>query len=235
VKTQNIKIRKAKDRGHGNYGWLNTYHTFSFGEFHDPEHMGFRTLRVINDDTVKPGMGFEAHRHRDMEIITYVIDGALEHKDSAGNGSVITQGDFQKMTAGSGIEHSEFNPLKDRSTRLLQIWIKPDTVGLKPSYEELKIPARTEGLRLVACQNPGKGQMRIHQDIEIHFGRLKEYATIDITIDKGRGAWIQMIDGKIKFNDECVLNQGDGLAIEEGIQIKIVSLTDARFLLFNAA
>jgi len=233
MKTQNIKVRRAKERGHANYGWLNTYHTFSFGDYHDPDFMGFRSLRVINDDTIKPGQGFGMHRHRDMEILSYVVEGALEHKDSLGHGSVIRQGNFQRMTAGRGVEHSEFNPSQTASTRLLQIWIVPDAKDLEPSYEDLPLEHTAGPLLPVAADSPQKGSLKIHQNALIYIGRLKEYETVDHKIAPDRGIWIQMTKGKIKLNEHIALDQGDGAAIEGEPRLHVTCLVDAEFLLFD--
>ena len=235
MKTNNIRIRKAKERGHANYGWLNTYHSFSFGDYHDPRHMGFRSLRVINDDTIKPGKGFDTHRHKDMEILTYVVDGALEHKDSMGNGSMIKAGNFQRMTAGRGVEHGEFNPSTEESTRLLQIWILPQRKGIEPSYEELSPEFNGGHLQLIASNNPEKGILTIHQDVRIYLGRLKEYETVLHEIAPGRGVWIQMVNGKVKLDDFAALDRGDGVAVEGEPQVMLTSLTDAELLLFDLA
>lgn len=234
MKTHPIRIRKAKERGHANYGWLNTYHTFSFGDYHDPQHMGFRSLRVINDDTIKAGKGFDMHQHGDMEILTYVISGALAHTDSMGNGSIIKEGSFQRMTAGKGVEHSEFNPSNEESTRLLQVWIVPVAKGLAPSYEEFSIERPGEPLTLVASNAPRQGAMTIHQDVRVYLGRLEEYETVRHDIVPGRGIWIQMINGKLKLED-TLLDRGDGAAVEDKPQLTITSLTDTEFLLFDLA
>lgn len=234
METQKITVRKAKERGHANYGWLNTYHTFSFGDYYDPKFTGFRTLRVINDDTVKPAMGFVAHRHTNMEILSYIIDGALEHKDSLGNGSIIRKGSIQRMSAGSGIEHSEFNPSSNQSAHFLQIWILPEPIGINPSYEEMSIGQVQDQCVLIAAQNPPPNALKIHQDVRVYFGRLNEYRTLTHTIDRNRGVWIQMIHGKLKLNDHVVLDQGDGAGIENESTMHITTLTDAEFLLFDS-
>ena len=235
MKTSNIRIRRAKERGHANYGWLNTYHSFSFGDYHDPRYMGYRALRVINDDTIKPGMGFGMHRHKDMEILTYVIDGALEHKDSMGNGSVIRAGNFQRMTAGTGVEHSEFNPSAKEPTRLLQIWIVPANKNLEPSYEEFSVGRPSKPMTLVSSDTPSQGALMLHQDARIYLGRLKEYETVRYEITSGRGIWIQMVHGKIKLADEFALDRGDGASIEDEPLIVVTSLTDTEFLMFDLA
>lgn len=233
MKTHHIRIRKAKERGHANYGWLNTYHSFSFGDYHDPRHMGFRSLRVINDDTIKPGGGFDMHRHKDMEILTYVIDGALEHKDNMGNGSVIKAGNCQRMTAGRGVQHGEFNPSQRESARLLQIWIIPRERDLEPSYEELSMERHRKDMTLIVSDKPSQGTMTIHQDVRIYLGRLKEYETVRHEIAPRRGVWIQMVNGKLKLDDDAALDRGDGAAVEGEPQVILTSLTDAEFLLFD--
>jgi len=171
-----IQIRKAHERGHFNHGWLDTYHTFSFGDFHDPEHMGFRSLRVMNEDRVAPGKGFGTHPHRDMEIVTYVLEGALEHKDSMGNGEVLCPGEFQRMSAGTGITHSEFNPSDSEPVHLYQIWLLPELKRIEPSYEQKQFPddEMTNRLRLVASPNASDGSLMIHQYARTHFAKLED-------------------------------------------------------------
>ena len=194
-------IRKANERGHAEHGWLDTYHTFSFADYHDPRWMGFRSLRVLNDDLVMPGMGFGAHPHRDREIITWVLSGALEHKDSMGNGRVIRAGDVQYMAAGTGIEHSEFNPSDDEAVRLLQIWIRPDRKGVTPRYAEKSLAGAPAGvLNLVASRSGRDGSIAIHQDADVWMAKLM--AGDRITHDQAprRHAWVHVAEGEVALN-----------------------------------
>jgi len=228
-----IKIRKSGDRGHFNLGWLDTYHTFSFGDYHDPAHMGFRSLRVINEDRVEPGQGFPTHSHRDMEILTYIIEGALEHKDSMGNSSVIRPGEIQRMTAGIGVRHSEFNPSKKDAVHLLQIWILPDKTGLPPGYEQKTIPQGKEnGLNLIASSKPRNGAVLIHQEVDLYACALKKGLTLDHRIEKNRALWLQMVKGNAKLRDET-LGQGDGASIEGEPKLALTAEKDSLFLLFD--
>jgi len=234
TKNQNIKVRPANERGHANHGWLNSFHTFSFADYHDPQHMGFRSLRVINDDTVQPGKGFGEHAHRDMEIISYVIEGALEHKDSMGNGSVIKQGNIQRITAGKGITHSEFNHSKEDELKFLQIWIEPDQQGLNPSYQELSLNDIKEDnmLALFASNDKKDKVIHVNQDVRIYYGEFGLDNEAKYTIQKDRGVWIQMIDGELSVNG-VHLSKGDGLAIEEVENIQLKSTINSQFLLFD--
>ncbi|MGH7198551.1 MAG: pirin family protein [Candidatus Omnitrophota bacterium] len=229
-----IKVRKSGDRGHLNFGWLDTYHTFSFGEYHDQAHMGFRTLRVINEDRVEPGQGFPTHSHRDMEIITYIIEGALEHKDSMGNASVIRPGDIQRMSAGTGVRHSEFNPSKKDPVHLLQIWILPDQTGLPPGYEQKTFPAedRRNHLKLVASGKPTKGLVRVHQDVNLYECLLEKDRSLDHKIEGNRALWLQMVKGKAKIN-ETTVGEGDGAAVEGEPKLTLTAGHDSLFLLFD--
>jgi redox-sensitive bicupin YhaK (pirin superfamily) len=231
-----LTIRKAEDRGHANHGWLNTYHTFSFANYYDPKHMGFRALRVINEDRVTSGAGFGTHGHRDMEIITYVLDGALEHKDSIGNGSVIKPGDVQRMSAGTGILHSEFNHSKTDSVHFLQIWLLPDTNGLPPSYEQQNFsPAKTPGkLQLVAAKNGRDGAVTVHQDVDLYAAVLKAGDRISHILKPQRHAWIQVARGAITLNG-TPLETSDGAAISEETEVVIEATNDAEILLFDMA
>jgi redox-sensitive bicupin YhaK (pirin superfamily) len=231
-----IQVRKAADRGHFNHGWLDTYHTFSFGDYYDSAHRGFRSLRVINDDRVKPGQGFGMHGHRDMEIVTYVLEGALEHRDSMGNGSIIRAGALQRMTAGTGVRHSEFNPSNTDGVHLYQIWILPDRNGLPPSYEELA-PAntRTTGqFRLVASPDGGEGSLTIHQDARLYLASLLPGQAISHALIKGRGAWLQILNGSVRFQDNQ-LAAGDGVAITEEKAVAVQAENLAEVLLFDLA
>lgn len=231
-----LTIRKAEDRGHANHGWLDTYHTFSFANYYDPKHMSFRSLRVINEDWVSPDAGFGTHGHRDMEIITYVLSGALEHKDSIGNGSVIEPGDVQRMSAGTGIRHSEFNHSQTETVHLLQIWLLPDTQGLQPSYEQRNFsPAKTPGkLQLVASRDGREGAVTVHQDVELYAGVLKEGDRISHTLKPQRHAWVQVARGAITLNG-VPLKTSDGAAISEETEVAIAATQDAEILLFDLA
>src|SRR3954462_7862779 len=194
-----ITTRKASERGHFDFGWLDTYHTFSFGEYHDRNNMGFRALRVINEDRVAGGEGFPTHPHRDMEIITYVLEGALEHRDSLGTGSVIRPGDGQRMSAGTGLRHSEANPTREESVHLLQIWIMPDKQGHKPGYEQKEFPAgeKRGKLRLIASPNGENGSVTIHQDAKLYVSLLEPGDSVDHKLTSGRHAWLQVAKGSI--------------------------------------
>src|SRR5205809_4565187 len=209
------RVRKAAERAHFDHGWLDTYHSFSFGDYYDPAHQGFRSLRVINDDRVAPGQGFGMHGHRDMEIVTYVLDGALAHKDSMGNGSILRAGELQRMTAGTGVRHSEFNPSDTEWVHLYQIWLLPDQRGLEPSYEELALEEGKHGrFRLVASPDGAGGALTIHQDARLYLASLLPGQAVTHTIDTGRAAWLQVLRGDVSTlgND---LSTGDGVAITD--------------------
>jgi redox-sensitive bicupin YhaK (pirin superfamily) len=228
-----MKLRKANERGHANHGWLNTFHTFSFAGYYDPEHMGFRSLRVINDDTVKPGAGFGMHPHRDMEIITYVLDGALEHKDSMGNGRVIRPGEFQYMAAGTGVQHSEFNPSDRQDVHLLQIWIQPDRKGVKPAYAERSFAAVESGrLHLVTSRSGRDGSMAINQDADLFLGRLAEGERVAHEFKPGRHAWLHVAEGRVRVNGQS-LDAGDAVAFDDAGRVEVAGESDAQILLFD--
>ena len=229
-----IKIRKAHDRGHADHGWLNSWHTFSFADYHDPAHMGFRSLRVINDDTVQGGMGFGTHPHRDMEIISYVIDGALEHKDSMGNGSVIRAGHVQRVTAGTGITHSEFNHSATALVHFLQIWIIPNQRGLNPSYEEFQVRSAGGGICLIASPDGADDSVTVHQDARLYFGRLAEDETVTHTTSVERGVWVQVVKGELTVAGQP-LSAGDGMSLEQVEDIVIEAGGAGEFLLFDLA
>jgi hypothetical protein len=209
-----ITLRRAEERGHFDHGWLNTRHTFSFADYYDPKHMGFRDLRVINDDLVAPGEGFGEHPHRDMEILTYILEGALEHKDSMGNGSVIRPGDVQRMSAGTGVTHSEFNPSPRERVHLLQIWILPEKRGAEPGYEQKHFtPEERRGrLRLVASRDGQDGSVTINQDSRIYATLLDQGQSVSFENAQGRHAWLHLARGEAKLNGET-LRAGDGVAI----------------------
>ena len=209
-----ITLRPGNERGHANHGWLDTYHTFSFDTYHDPEHMGFRSLRVINEDWVAGGKGFPPHGHRDMEIVTYVLEGALQHQDSMGNGSVIRPGEVQRMSAGTGVTHSEYNPSPTERLHLMQIWIKPEARNLEPSYEQKKFPAegRRGRLQLLASREANHGSVKIHQDAALYTALLETGQSVEHSLAPGRGAWIQVARGQVEVNGTS-LAAGDGAAI----------------------
>jgi redox-sensitive bicupin YhaK (pirin superfamily) len=231
-----ITIRKAEERGHFDFGWLNTYHTFSFGDYHDPKHTHFRTLRVINEDLVQPGHGFPTHGHRDMEIITYILQGALQHRDSMGTGSIIRRGDAQRMSAGTGVTHSEANPSPDTPVHLLQIWIFPREQGLQPEYEEKKFSddEKRNQLRLIVSPDGEDGAVRIHQDAQIYASLLEESQSVVHTLADGRSAWLQVAAGSVTLND-VELKQGDGAGVSKEANLRITAQESAEVLLFDLA
>ncbi|CAN5524663.1 pirin family protein [soil metagenome] len=229
-----IKIRRAKERGHANHGWLDTHFTFSFSDYYDPRFMGFRDLRVINEDFIEPAQGFPKHGHRDMEIITYMISGELSHRDSMGNGETVRPHEVQRMTAGTGVLHSEFSSETDR-THLLQIWILPEKEGLTPGYEQRKFTAeeKRDKLRLVASRGGDDGSIHINQDVKLYASILNEGKTVDMDLAVGRHAWIQLISGSLDVNG-YTLDAGDGAAISEETSLKIRAYEDnSEFLLFD--
>ena len=228
-----MTIRKANERGHAEHGWLDTYHTFSFADYYDPQWMGFRSLRVINDDLVQPGMGFGTHPHRDMEILTYMLSGALEHKDSMGNGRVIRAGEVQYMAAGTGVRHSEFNPSKKEAAHLLQIWIQPDQTGVKPRYAEKSLADAPAGeLRLITSKTGRDGSIAIHQDAELWLGRLRAGDKVAHTLAKGRHAWVHVAEGEVTLNGEK-LSGGDAAALTEEAAVGLTTSQAAQVLLFD--
>jgi len=231
-----ITVRPSNERGGGDYGWLKTRHTFSFNDYHDPKWMGFRSLRVINEDWVAPSGGFPPHPHRDMEIITYVLSGKLEHKGSLGTGSVILPGDGQRMTAGRGIRHSEANPSSTESVHLLQIWILPDKPGHDPGYEQKSFPeAEKRGkLRLIASSDGAEGSVKIHQDAKLFVTLLAAGEEVKQPLDAKRHAWLQVAKGEVELNGHK-LRQGDGAAISEEKELTIKATAEAEVLLFDMA
>ena len=232
-----IKVRRSEERGHANHGWLDTYHTFSFDTYHDPSYMGFRSLRVINEDRVAPGAGFPTHPHRDMEIITYVLEGALAHKDSLGNGSIIRPGDGQRMSAGTGIRHSESNASKTEPVHLLQIWILPEQKGLEPGYEQKSFPPEEKRgrLRLIAGREPKNGAVRVHQDVALYAAVLGKDEQVEHRLAQRRHAWIQVARGGVSVNDS-ELKQGDGAAVSDEERLVIVGRDgESEILLFDLA
>ncbi|MEZ6142650.1 MAG: pirin family protein [Zavarzinella sp.] len=231
-----ITIRPAKERGHANHGWLDTWHTFSFASYRDFNHMGFRSLRVMNEDWVAPGQGFGTHPHNDMEIVTYVLEGALEHKDSMGNGEVLRPGEFQRMTAGTGITHSEFNPSEKEAVHLYQIWLFPEAKGLTPSYEQKKFPdeGMQNQLRLVASRTAEDCSLLIHQDARIYLSKLDDGAHVELPLAEGRHAWLQVLRGAVDVNG-TKLATSDGAAISEENHLHIVANGAAEIMLFDLA
>lgn len=229
-----MKIRRSSERGHANHGWLDSHHTFSFADYYDPNHMHFRALRVINEDRVAPGGGFPRHGHRDMEIVTYVLDGALEHKDSMGNGSVIRPGDVQRMSAGTGVQHSEYNASKEAPVHFLQIWIVPDRAGHAPGYEQRSFSReeRAGKLRVVASSDGREGSVKLNQDAEIHAALLEPGASTEHALADGRHAWVHVAKGAIKVGGEP-LRAGDAAAIDDAGKIAIEATEASEVLLFD--
>lgn len=228
-----ISVRKAKERGKTDIGWLKSYHTFSFGEYHDPAHMGFRQLRVINDDRVVAGQGFGAHPHRDMEIISYVLEGSLEHKDSMGTGSIIKAGDVQVMSAGSGVTHSEFNPSRKEGVHFLQIWILPKEKNIKPSYQQRSFPAdqRRDRLCLIVSSDGRDGSLKIHQDAEVFACVLQDKQKMEYTFRPGQYGWIHGVRGKVSLG-KLSLSEGDSVAISQEPAVSLSVIGEAEVLLF---
>lgn len=231
-----ITVRPSEDRGRANHGWLDSRHTFSFANYYDPEHMGFRALRVINEDRVVGGAGFPTHPHRDMEIISYVVEGALEHKDSMGTGSVIRPGDVQRMTAGIGVTHSEFNHSKDEPVRFLQIWIQPSQRGLAPGYDQKNFSddERRGRLRLVASPSGRGGSVCVNQDMRLYAALLKPGQDVRHDTGIGRHTWLQLIEGSVTANDTR-LRSGDGAAVSDAGSLVIRAEEPSHFLLFDLA
>lgn len=229
-----FQVRKAADRGHFDHGWLDTYHTFSFGNYHDPAHMGFRVLRVINEDRVAAGTGFGMHGHRDMEIVTYVLSGALEHKDSMGNGEILRPGELQRMSAGTGIRHSEFNPSGTDPVHLYQIWLLPQSKGIEPSYEQKAFPgaARSGRWQLVASPNGANGSLTIHQDAQIFLATLQAGESLNHELATGRHAWLQVLRGSVEVNGTR-LDTSDAVAVSDEPQVTVVGSEPAEVMLFN--
>jgi quercetin 2,3-dioxygenase len=229
-----LTLRRAEERGHADHGWLNSHHTFSFADYLDRRHMGFRALRVINDDTVAPGGGFGTHGHSDMEIISYVLDGALEHKDSMGTGSVIVPGDVQRMSAGSGVRHSEYNASKSAPVHFLQIWILPNQRGIAPSYEQKKFSTdeRRGKLRLVASPDARDGSVLVHADTKLYATLLGEGDRVEHDLAAGRGAWVHVARGKAKLNGQA-LGAGDGASTETAGKLVLEGVEAAEVLLFD--
>jgi quercetin 2,3-dioxygenase len=231
-----LTLRPSQARGRTALGWLDSYHTFSFGDYHDPEHFGFRALRVINDDRVAPGTGFGMHPHRDMEILTWVLAGALEHRDNLGNGSVIEPGQLQRMSAGTGILHSEYNPSESDPVHLLQIWILPEHRGLMPGYEQRTFPAadRRGRLQLLAARDGRDGAVTVHQDVELYAADLAAGDSVTHPLEPGRSAWVQVTRGTARVNGQ-VLRAGDGAAVRDEREVRLAADGEASLLLFDLA
>jgi quercetin 2,3-dioxygenase len=231
-----ISIRRSSERGHFDHGWLDTRHTFSFADYHDPKFMGFRALRVINEDRVQPGQGFGTHPHRDMEIVSYVLAGALDHRDSMGTGSTIRPGEVQRMSAGTGVQHSEFNHSQQEPVHFLQIWILPERRGLPPGYEQKRFPAeeRRGRLRLVASPDGGDGSITVHQDARLYAALLAPGEEVRQAIGDGRQAWLQVARGEVELNGQR-LAAGDGAAVSGEPTLSLRGRSDAEVLLFDLA
>ena len=231
-----IEIRRSDERGHAEHGWLDSRHTFSFADYYDPDRMGFGPLRVINEDRVQPGKGFGTHGHRDMEIVSYVLEGALEHKDSMGNGSVLRPGFVQRMSAGTGVRHSEFNHSQSDLVHFLQIWIIPDKAGLEPGYEEKQFPdtEKQGALRLIASRDGRDGSVVVHQDVDLYASLLAKGDELEHAARPSRKTWIQVVRGDVDVNGET-LHGGDGAAIVDEKRLSIRSESPAEILLFDMA
>jgi len=229
-----IEVRRGADRGHINHGWLDTYHTFSFADYYDPQQVHFRHLRVINEDRVAPGQGFPTHPHRDMEIITYVLEGAIAHKDSMGTGSVIRPGEIQHMSAGTGVTHSEFNPSKEELLHLLQIWIMPEVKGIRPSYDQkaTELDKYPDQLRLIASREGSSSAVKINQDTNLYACLLNSGARVNHVLSPDRYGWLQVAHGEVRLNG-VELQAGDGAAVSSESDLDIASNTGSEFLLFD--
>jgi len=230
-----IRLRKSEDRGQADHGWLKTFHTFSFADYRDPAHVHFRALRVMNEDWVAPGQGFGEHSHHDMEIVTYVLSGSLEHRDSMGNGAVLRPGEFQRMSAGTGITHSEFNPSAVEPTHLYQIWLFPQNKGIVPSYEQKAFPEaqRRNRLRLVAATD-AEGALKIHSDARVFLATLDANHRLSHAIPAGRHAWLQVLRGSVALGD-TILDSGDGAAVSDESSLDFSATSEAEILLFDLA
>ncbi len=231
-----LTIRPGNERGHADHGWLDSHHTFSFADYHDPAHMGFRSLRVINEDRVQPGRGFGTHPHRDMEIISYVLEGGLEHKDSMGTGSVIKPGDVQRMSAGTGVTHSESNASQSASVHFLQIWLVPGERGLKPSYEQKTFTSQDKEarLRLVASPDGSEGSVTIHSDAKLYAGLFGSGDQAKLSLAPGRHAWVHVARGRVRIN-EHELEAGDGAALSDEAVVAIEGVDASEVLVFDLA
>jgi hypothetical protein len=230
-----ITIRKSKDRGYADHEWLRTYHTFSFASYFDPQHTTYRALRVINEDWIQAGKGFGTHPHENMEILTYVIHGQLEHKDSMGNGSVIHTGELQRMSAGTGVIHSEFNP-SEEDTHLIQIWISPERSGLLPEYEQQNIleHKKSNELTLLASQTGRANSLTVHQDMNLYLAQLDQDNILNYTLEPERHVWVQIVEGSLKMNG-VILHTGDGAAVDDEKTLHFIAEVNTEFLLFDLA
>ena len=230
-----ITIRKSKDRGYADHEWLRTYHTFSFASYFDPQHTTYRALRVINEDWIQAGKGFGTHPHENMEILTYVIHGQLEHKDSMGNGSVIHTGELQRMSAGTGVIHSEFNP-SEEDTHLIQIWISPERSGLLPEYEQQNIleHKKSNELTLLASQTGRANSLTVHQDMNLYLAQLDQDNILNYTLEPERHVWVQIVEGSLKMNG-VILHTGDGVAVDDEKTLHFIAEVNTEFLLFDLA
>ena len=231
-----VTVRKAGDRGVADFGWLDSRHSFSFGDYYDPKHMGYRALRVINDDRIAGGGGFPTHPHRDMEIVTYVLEGALEHKDSMGTGSTMGPGDVQRMSAGTGVTHSEFNHSRTERLHLYQIWILPEKRGLKPGYEQtaFSVEKKRNRLCLVGSRDGREGSVTIHQDVDLYASMLEKGASVSMPVRAGRGLWVQVLKGRVRAQG-VELDAGDAVAIDGAAELAVEALDQAEFLVFDLA
>jgi quercetin 2,3-dioxygenase len=231
-----ITIRRAEERGRSNLGWLDSRHTFSFSDYYDPAHMGYGPLRVINDDRVAPGKGFGTHPHRDMEIVSYVLEGAIEHKDSMGNGSVIVPGDVQRMSAGTGVRHSEFNPSPTDAVHFLQIWIVPATLGLEPSYEQRRfdVSEKQGVLKLIASSDGREGSVTLHQDVRLFAGTLVSGDTVPFELAANRRAWVHVATGQVSLGGSTLV-EGDGAAVELEGRLELTARAPSEVLIFDLA
>lgn len=231
-----LTIRKASERGHANHGWLDSHHTFSFADYYDPKHMGFRALRVINDDRVAGGQGFGAHPHRDMEIISYVLEGALAHKDSMGTGAVIRPGDVQRMSAGTGVVHSEFNASRDEQVHFLQIWIQPDQRGVRPGYAQKTFADEEKRgrLRLVASRDGADGSITIHADARVYAGLFGAGESAELAIPAGRHVWVHVARGAVRVNGQEVVD-GDGVALSDEAVVRLEGTSGGEVIVFDLA
>lgn len=230
------ELRRSSERGYADHGWLKSYHTFSFADYRDPQHMHFRALRVMNEDWIAPGQGFGEHPHHDMEIVTYVLEGQLEHRDSMGNGEILRPGEFQRMSAGRGITHSEFNPSATEPVHLYQIWLFPQEKGLKPSYQQRDFSAldRHGRWQLVASPQAEAGSLAIHQDAKIYLADLKAGQVLQYSLELSRHAWLQVLRGTVQI-DSQLLTAGDGLAVSEDPGFVVQSAEGAELMLFDLA
>ncbi len=230
-----ITVRPAEERGHAVHGWLDSHHTFSFADYHDPKHMGFRALRVVNEDRVQPAQGFGSHPHREMEILSYVLEGGLQHRDSIGTGSVIRPGDVQRMSAGTGVTHSEYNASKSEPVHFLQIWLLPNERGIAPSYEQKTFPAEEKRgrLRVVASPTGRDGSLTVHADASVHVGLFAAGEAAELPLAKGRHAWVQVARGKVRVNGS-ELEAGDGAALSDEAVVRVEGIDAGEVLVFES-